>query len=257
MAFAMAGFFNIKAPSFIEQKFSKIENKGLTGAFLAGAVAGVIASPCVGPAVAAVLAYVAQTGKPSFGFVTLFTFGMGLGSLFIAIGAFYGEISSRLKPGKWMAYTKYLLSFLILIGALLFIEPHIRLLIDSDSKSQHANSELWSNYTTDAYEKALAEGKMLIIDFRADWCAACHELDEHSFSTEGFKTETQGMALLKFDATKPSEKEQKELERFEVFGLPTVLFIDSTGKVRDDLTLTGFEEWPELQKRIEALKKNK
>ncbi|MGH1468458.1 MAG: protein-disulfide reductase DsbD family protein [Bdellovibrionales bacterium] len=254
-AAAMAGFFTIKAPSSVEKHFTKIQNKGLIGAFLAGAVAGIIASPCVGPAVAAVLAYVAQTGEPSFGFITLFTFGMGLGTLFILIGTFYGEINSRLQPGKWLNYIKYILAFLILLGALLFIKPHLTFLNDSHSHSEQVESSLWTPFTNSLYTEAIKENKAIIIDFRADWCAACHELDQHTFSTEGFKEETKDIVLLKFDATKPTVKEQKELQFFDVFGLPTVLFIGSNGKVREDLTLTGFEEWPEFQKRIQALRK--
>ncbi len=254
-AVSMAGFFTIKAPASLEKHFTKIQNKGLIGAFLAGAVAGVIASPCVGPAVAAVLAYVAQTGKPSFGFITLFTFGMGLGTLFILIGTFYGEINSRLKPGKWLNYVKYVLAFLILLGALLFIKPHLTFLEGSHSHSQQKDSGLWTPYKKSLYTQAIKDKKAIIIDFRADWCAACHELDQHTFSTDGFKEDTQGIVLLKFDATKPTAEEQKELQHFDVFGLPTVLFIDSNGKIRNDLTLTGFEEWPEFQKRLQALKK--
>ena len=71
MALAMAGVFTIKAPAALENSFTKIGNKGIIGALITGAIAGVIASPCVGPAVAAVLAYVAQAGNPVFGFFTL------------------------------------------------------------------------------------------------------------------------------------------------------------------------------------------
>lgn len=254
-ALSMAGVFTIKAPSILENSFSKIENKGLIGAFIAGALAGIIASPCVGPAVAAVLAYVAQSGKPVFGFFTLFAFGMGLGTLFILIGTFYGEINSRLKPGKWLGYTKYLLAALILAGAFLFIKPHLSILNSKHSHQDEVSANLWSPFTKEAFEQSLKQGKPVIIDFRADWCAACHELEQHTFSTDGFKSETEGrITLLKFDATKPSEDQQKDLQRFEVFGLPTVIFVNSKGQTLDDLTLTGFEDWEDFSKRIQALK---
>ncbi len=254
-AFSIAGFFTIKAPKLIKQHFTKIKHKGLIGAFLTGAVAGIIASPCVGPAVVAVLAYVAQTGNPSFGFITLFMFGMGLGTLFILVGMFYGEINSRLKSGKWLNYVKYVLAFLILLGALLFIKPHLTFFKNSHSHGQKKASSLWTNYSKELLNSARKQKKAIIIDFRADWCAACHELDKDTFSTAGFKKETSSIKLLKFDATRPNKTEQKELEFFKVFGLPTILFIDSNGKIRHDLTLTGFEKWPEFQKRLQALKK--
>jgi len=253
-AFSMAGLFTIKAPSALENSFSKIENKGLIGAFIAGALAGIIASPCVGPAVAAVLAYVAQSGKPMFGFFTLFAFGMGLGTLFILIGTFYGEINSRLKPGKWLGYTKYILAALILAGAFLFIKPHLSFLNSNHSHQDAESAGLWSKFSAEALNQSLKDGKPVIIDFRADWCGACNELDQHTFSTEGFKTETEGVTLLKFDATKPTEAEQKVLQKFEIFGLPTILFINPKGESLDDLTLTGFEEWEDFSKRLQALK---
>lgn len=254
-ALAMAGVFTMKAPAMVEKQFSRLENKGFIGAFLAGAVAGIIASPCVGPAVAAVLAYVAQTGKPSFGFITLFVFGMGLGTLFILIGTFYGEINSRLKPGKWLNWVKYALSFLILLGAFLFIKPHISFLNGSHSHADTESHGLWTPFSQEIYDEAVLSKKAILIDFRADWCAACHELDQHTFSTDGFREDTVDLVLLKFDATKPTSEEQTVLSKFDVFGLPTVLFIDTNGKVQEDLTLTGFEEWQDFKKRLQALKK--
>jgi|GEM_PF-340080 len=253
-ALSMAGLFPMKAPLVVQNSFSKIENKGLIGAFIAGSLGGIIASPCVGPAVAAVLAYVAQSGKPTFGFFTLFAFGMGLGTLFILIGTFYGEINSRLKPGKWLGYTKYVLAALILAGAFLFIKPHLSFLNNSHTHKDKMSASLWIPFTMEAFEQSLKDGKAVIIDFRADWCTACHELEQHTFSTDGFKTETEGITLLKFDATKPTEAQQKDLQRFEVFGLPTVIFVNSKGMTLDDLTLTGFEEWENFSKRLQALK---
>jgi thiol:disulfide interchange protein DsbD len=255
-ALSMAGLFPMKAPLAVQNSFSKIENKGIIGAFIAGSLGGIIASPCVGPAVAAVLAYVAQSGKPMFGFFTLFAFGMGLGSLFILIGTFYGEINARLKPGKWLGYVKYVLAALILAGAFLFIKPHLSFLNNSHTHQDAESAGLWKPFTMEAFDKSIKEGKPVIVDFRADWCAACHELEQHTFSTEGFKTETEGsITLLKFDATKPTEAQQKDLQRFEVFGLPTVIFVSSKGQTLDDLTLTGFEEWEDFAKRLQALKK--
>jgi len=254
-ALSMAGLFSMKAPLIVQNSFSKIENKGIIGAFIAGSLGGIIASPCVGPAVAAVLAYVAQSGKPTFGFFTLFAFGMGLGTLFILIGTFYGEINSRLKPGKWLGYTKYILAGLILAGAFLFIKPHLSFLNTQHTHKDAESAGLWTTYTSKAFEQSIKDGKPVIIDFRADWCAACHELEQHTFSTDGFKTETEGsVTLLKFDATKPTEAQQQDLQRFEVFGLPTVIFVSSEGQTLDDLTLTGFEEWEDFAKRLQALK---
>jgi len=254
MALAMLDVFSFKAPDKLSNVFSRVKVKGVFGAFFAGAIAGVVASPCVGPAVAAILAHVAQTNDPLYGFIALFTYGMGLGSLFIAMGLFYGELSKWMKPGKWMMYTKYLMAALILLGAFLFIKPHISSLTGSKTEAKKDLGP-FSAFTEETYKKALSENKPILIDFYADWCASCKTLDEKIFTQEFFIESSKGLVLLKFDATKPSAKEEELLSDFEVYGLPTVLFINSKGSIQDDLTLTGFEPWQDFQKRLEELKK--
>lgn len=252
-ALAMMGVFTIKSPASLDRIFSKVKGTGFVGAFLAGTIGGIIASPCVGPAVAAVVAYVAQSGDPLFGFSALFSYGMGLGSLFILIGLFYGELQSRLKPGPWLNYIKYIMAGLILIGAFLFIKPHLSFLKGSHTH-KNASHKLWTPFSDKAYQNALKTNKPIIIDFYADWCTACKELDAHTFSHPDFKAATDNQInLIKFNATKPTEKEQDWLNQFEVYGLPTILFIDHNGNVKKDLTLTGFEPWTEFQKRLKDL----
>ncbi len=251
MALSMFGFFEIKAPNFINQKFSRINFKGPFGAFVAGLISGLVASPCVGPVVAAILGYAGQSGNPVYGFTALFCFGLGVGTLFILMGLFYGELSSKLKPGKWVSYVKYVLGVVILLGAFLFIKPHISFLNHGHSLEDKKG---WVKYSEEVVNEAKKEGKRVIIDFHASWCTACGELDEKVFSKNEFKSATSNMLLLSFDATKPSKEEQEILEKYFVIGLPTIIFINSLGEVEKNLTLTGFEEWQDFQKRLQRLK---
>ena len=255
MALALLDVFSFKAPDSMSNLFSRIKVKGIFGAFAAGAIAGIVASPCVGPAVAAILAHVAQTKDPFYGFLALFVYGMGLGSLFIAMGVFYGELSKWMKPGKWMLYTKYLLAGLILLGALLFIKPHVRPLLNQFSSTKTTKDlGAWTAFSEEAYKQALEDKKPIIVDFYADWCSSCKTLDEKIFTQDFFIESSKGIVLLKFDATKPTSKEEDLLANFEVYGLPTILFIDDKGKVQEDLTLTGFEPWEDLRERLNELK---
>jgi thiol:disulfide interchange protein DsbD len=81
-----------------------------------GAVTGLVASPCLGPVLLALLAWIAKTGDVLQGFTLLFVFALGMGLLLIAIGTFAGVLAALPKSGGWMVRVKELLG-LILFGA--------------------------------------------------------------------------------------------------------------------------------------------
>jgi thiol:disulfide interchange protein DsbD len=80
-----------------------------------GAVTGLVASPCLGPVLIALLAWIAKTGEVFRGFTLLFVFAMGMGLLLIAIGTFASVLTAMPKSGAWMIRVKEILG-LILIG---------------------------------------------------------------------------------------------------------------------------------------------
>lgn len=124
MGLSMYGLFEIKLPNFITNKIagSKTE-KNMIGAFLSGLIAGVVASPCVGPVLISVLAYVAQTQNTLAGFVLLFTFALGLGQLFLIIGTFNSLIHRLPKSGPWMEQVKFIFGSIMIGMALYYIYP--------------------------------------------------------------------------------------------------------------------------------------
>lgn len=111
---AMFGFFEIQPPAFLTKLQSK-RGQGLVGIFLMGAVAGLVASPCLGPVLLALLALIADTGDVFRGFTLLFVFALGMGLLLIAIGTFAGALTALPKSGNWMVRIRELLG-LILAG---------------------------------------------------------------------------------------------------------------------------------------------
>ena len=97
----------------------------------------------------------------------------------------------------------------------------------------------WEKYTTDNYESALQNNNKIIIDFFADWCIPCKELDALTFSDASIISELSNFKALKVDMTK-SLSEETELIRnkFKIVGMPTILIIDSKGNEIE--RLTGF-----------------
>ncbi len=308
MALSFFGVFEVQIPLVLQNRLNKFKfNQGFVGAFFYGLVAGLVASPCVGPVLVSILAYVAQSGNPALGMLLLFTYAFGMGMLFIVLGTFTHVLNKIPKSGPWMETVKFIFGVSLISVALYYIHGAFPqrvfwgfvafslILISSlhgaldDIKTLSPRLKLrkwfmasffvlgfalgskvlftqWNDKKTDSdqymlfrkfseveLEKALARGQPVVIDFFADWCAACHELDKFTFSDPTVKAQLQKYLLLKVDATAENDEISQILTKFRVVGLPTVIFYDSKGVWRKELTLTGFESAEDFLKRLEKL----
>lgn len=89
-------------------------------------------------------------------------------------------------------------------------------------------------------KKAQADCKPVLIDFFADWCAACKELDRDTYTSPLVKAEAERFVKIKVDGTEDHEVLDELYKRFGVQGLPTVAFIDPMGTVMSDPKVIGF-----------------
>lgn len=110
-------------------------------------------------------------------------------------------------------------------------------------------------FSMDKLYIAQKEHKPVLIDFRADWCAACGELDEKTFTDARVRDLGSKFALLRFDATEDNADVSAILKEFNVIGLPTLVFFDASGRQRDDERVTGFEEADVFVKRMQKILK--
>lgn len=91
-----------------------------------------------------------------------------------------------------------------------------------------------------ALQRAKDSCKPVMIDFFADWCAACKELDEHTYVAPEVISEAKRFVTIKVDGTNDHEVLDGLYERFGVKGLPTVAFVDPMGQVLTSPRVTGF-----------------
>lgn len=80
----------------------------------------------------------------------------------------------------------------------------------------------------------------VMIDFFAEWCIACKELDHKTYVDERVRKEAARFTSVKVDATDESPALEELQKRFGVLGLPTVVFIDGAGRVLNEPRVTGF-----------------
>jgi thiol:disulfide interchange protein DsbD len=97
----------------------------------------------------------------------------------------------------------------------------------------------WQKYDTKAIANA---GKPVVIDFYADWCLPCKELDEKTFSDRAVASELDRFLRVKADLTNDQDATVQALtKQYGIVGVPTLVLLDSTGRELKAQRLTGFE----------------
>ncbi|MDZ4081850.1 MAG: cytochrome c biogenesis protein CcdA, partial [Bdellovibrionales bacterium] len=305
MGLSMYGLYEIQAPAFIRDRVGQGKSEtGYFSSFAMGLAAGVVASPCIGPVLVSVLAYIAQTQDKALGLILLFSFAMGMGVLFVALGTSSSLLQKVPKAGAWMDTVKFVFGTTMIGMAIYYIAPvypdwAVRAIIGLSvvliasaygafapattgasqvkkgaavaafcigiammmvSTLEKSGVQLvgtgggggagattgkvaklgWQSYSDEALASAIEQKKPVLIDFWADWCGACHELEEKTFPDDRIQALSKDFVLFKIDATNDSPEIDKLKKTYRVMGLPTMVFYDTSGQIRTDLTVTGF-----------------
>ncbi|MEE4272598.1 MAG: cytochrome c biogenesis protein CcdA [Thermoanaerobaculales bacterium] len=106
----------------------------------------------------------------------------------------------------------------------------------------------WQAWDGDAFRQAVDGGETVIVDFYADWCAPCRELDEKTFSDPQVAAILEGFVRFKVDQTRASKENVALAKEFKVFGVPTVMLYRDGQEV---WRITGFEPPETFIERIE------
>ncbi|MDP6418147.1 MAG: cytochrome c biogenesis protein CcdA [Candidatus Krumholzibacteria bacterium] len=287
MGLSMAGLFDIQLPSSMTSRVGGART-GFLGPILMGMAMGLIAAPCVGPVLIVLLTWVATSGSLFLGFWLLFTFAIGLGLLFIALGTFSGLLTALPGAGGWMDTVKHFFALLLFALALSFLKPWLpatllwavfgaslvfsfsywgvwkkgsglklwlsrlawiagillillsalqavaperfpALALPGTGAVSHEEPE-WIWNEKEAFALARSEGKPLMMDFWAEWCAACNELDHKSYSREEILLLAEDFVPLKMDMTRKSPENEAILKQYGVRGMPTVIFFSPEGE---------------------------
>jgi thiol:disulfide interchange protein DsbD len=285
LALSMFGLFEIRAPTALMSRLGGTTTASYAGLFVSGLVVGVIAAPCVGPPIVALLALVAARADPWFGFGTLFTMSIGLGAPYLVLGTFSGLLKKLPRSGMWMDWTKKLFG-VVLAGVALFyfalafapglvfwVMPVTLLaggaylgFVERSGRDRRGFRALkwavgltailtgsillasrpsgapdWIPYHPDRLAEARAEGKPVLLDFYADWCIPCHEMDLRTFSDPRVIETSRQFVTLKADMTRTGSPEvQKLVENFSIVGVPTYIFIGRDGRELTGLRRIGF-----------------
>lgn len=261
-ALAFSGLLPFQAPQFLQRIFSgssdmteqSFGKRSFQSLFM-GCGLGVVAAPCVGPVIIALMAWLsgslAQSSEAyTQGALALSFFGFGMSLPFLILANILVGLKNQPQLGRFTPWFKHAGTVLMIAGSMFFLVPGAQLLLNKPSEHR-LDFKIWS----------LSEApldKWSVIDFRADWCAACHELEAETFSaaqiSEKFKSEKWN--FIQQDLTTIDDEKQKIIDTYSIVGLPTVLIRDPSGKICDGLKLFGFENAELFKSRMDKAVKD-
>jgi thiol:disulfide interchange protein DsbD len=98
-----------------------------------------------------------------------------------------------------------------------------------------------------------AKGQTVMLDFYADWCVACKELEQFTFSDTGIKNALKDTVLLQADVTNNTPEDIALLNRFKLFGPPGMVFFNQTGQEIASLKVVGYQPPEEFIKTLQKI----
>lgn len=99
-----------------------------------------------------------------------------------------------------------------------------------------------------------AKGKAVMLDFYADWCVSCKEMEKYTFTDPAVQTALKDFVLLKADVTATTKEHRELLKQFGLYGPPATIFFDATGQERKNLRLAGFVRAAPFAEHVAQLK---
>jgi len=306
LSLSMFDLYEIRVPAFLSN-FAGGAKRGYFGTFFMGLTVGIVAAPCIGPFVLALLTFVGERGDVFLGFWLFFVLALGLGVPFLFLGIFSGSINKIPRSGAWMIWVRKIFGFILIAMAIYFLDPlipntllyHFSLALtmllggiymawiepttstgkvfpvirnligiiffviavifgtlgiqsyfennvqqmQALSGESAADQIQWFNYSGEKLDEAVSTGKPVMIDFYADWCIPCKELEKFTFSDPDVVDISRQFIMLKVDLTKSNDARVKELkDLYQIKGVPTLVFIDSQGNELSKLRVVGFME---------------
>ena len=179
--------------------------------------------------------------------VLIFMAGVFLG----ALTPLTPESGGAQKVGKGFGVLAMFYGAVLLLGALSGGDDPLQPLagtqvaaVGGGATAAHEELEFRRIKTVADLEQAVAEaatrGQPVMLDFYADWCVACKEMEKYTFSDPEVHAELDGVVLLQADVTANDAQDQALLKHFRIFGPPSIIFFGPDGEERRAYQVVGF-----------------
>ncbi len=170
------------------------------------------------------------------------------------------ESGVRQKLGKGFGFLAIIYGVILLLGSLTGgsnpLQPLASVNVGSSTAVAEAEHELPFQRikSVDDLDReiaaAVSNGKTALLDFYADWCVSCKEMEAYTFVDADVQAALSNTVWLQADVTANDATDKVLLERFGVFGPPTIIFFGSDGEQRHGYEVVGYMKAPDFAKHV-------
>ena len=254
LAGSLFGFYGLQFPqawqAYVDRLAGRQKGGSVVGAFILGGISTLVASPCITAPLAGVLGFIAHTGSMSLGGGLLFVMALGMG-----LPLFLIAVEARMlipTTGKWMIGLQRVLGIMLIVLAAWIVSPIFLGNSPSESASSgqaRAEKQLGElkfkvigsiEALQPFFDEAKRTGKPLLLDFYADWCISCKEMEIKTFANPAVAKKMQEFILVQADVTRNIAEHQALLKQYGLFGPPGILLFNPAGEEKINQRVVGF-----------------
>lgn len=273
LALYSAEIFKFRSSGWLSKIINKVSLSSSYGAISTGLISGILAAPCTGPLLAAILAFAAGSPDKTRGIFLLVFYSFGFCTPFLFLSFFPRLINIMPKSGYWLHAVKFIIAVCLLSIAFDYLDINnfipvllsafvdskillavnlalfllsIKIFLKLHRKNQQklnlmalcisayllflVQLELRNKYQdynfaiAKSYNLESLDSKPKILFFTADWCAKCPQIKHYLSTDPEVITELTNFQLIEVDLTQISESEKKLQSKYEIKGLPSLVF---------------------------------
>jgi len=181
--------------------------------------------------------------------------------LFIVSAVYLGAFESTADKSGWMKLLKGFGLALGLYGAMIMIgllggsnqmlQP-LKVFQGGGSGQQIQSEKLDFKIikSIEDLDAELAKGQLVMLDFYADWCVSCKEMEAFTFSDANVQNALKGVTLLKADVTKNDDLDKALMKKFGIIGPPAILFFNEQQQEQKAQRVVGFKNAADFTNNI-------